>query len=203
MSESAPEPSDAQAEQMLAEAITSVEPSASEQGASGVGPNGFPLNTPVADMAPEHQAAYHQHHARKHEQRVKAYGQYTPDQVKTMAARLAEIEDAQKTEQQRLEERASAAERQAAQLQAANARLLAAARHSIPADLIDLLGDGDEEQINERARLLAERLAAAVPPPAPTPPASSRPVESLKPGAAPAASEPDPDAWLRRMAGRP
>jgi hypothetical protein len=202
MSESTPETSDAQAEQMLAEAVASVEPSAPEQGASGVGPNGFPLNTPVADMAPEHQAAYHQHHARKHEQRVKAYGQYTPEQVKTMASRLAEIEDAQKTNEQRLEDRASAAERQAAQLQAANARLLAAARHAIPADLIDLLGDGDEEQINERARLLAERLAAAAPPATPAPLASTRPVESLKPGAAPAASEPDPDAWLRRMAGR-
>jgi hypothetical protein len=202
MSESAPETSDANAEQMLAEAVASVEPSTSEQDSSSVGPDGFPLNTPVADMAPEYQAAYWRHHAQKHEKRVKGFGQYTPDQVKTMATRLAEIEDAQKTEQQRLQERATTAEQRAAQLESANARLLAATRHGIPADLIDLLGDGSEEQIEQRAVLLAEKLAAAVPTPTPTPPPTSRPVESLKPGAAPAASEPDPDAWLRRLAGR-
>lgn len=202
MSESAPETGDVQVEQMLADAVASVEPSAPEQSASGVGPDGFPLNTSVADMAPGHQAAYWRYHAQKHEKRAKGFGQYTPDQVKTMASRLAEIEDAQKTEQQRLEERATIAERETAQLRAANARLLAAATYSIPADLIDLLGDGDEDTINERARLLAEKLTAATPAPTPAPPASIRPVESLKPGAAPSASEPDPDAWLRRLAGR-
>lgn len=202
MSESAPETSDAQIEQMLAEAVASVEP-APEQAAPAAGSESFPPNTPVADMAPEQQAAYWKHHAQKHERRAKGYGQYTPDQVKTMASRLAEIEDAQKTEQQRLEERAAAAERQAAQLQAANARLLAAATYGIPADLVDLLGEGDDEQISDRARLLAEKLTASAPQPTPAPPMSTRPVESLKPGAAPTASEPDPDAWLRRMAGRP
>lgn len=202
MSETASEASDAQVERMLTEAVSSVESASPDQAASAAGPDGFPLNTPVADMVPEQQAAYWRHHAQKHEKRVKGFGQYTPDQVKMMASRLAEIEDAQKTEQQRLQEQATAAEQRATQLQAANARLLAAATYGIPADLIDLLGEGDEEQINERARLLAERLAAAVPPPTSTAPVNSRPVESLKPGAAPAASEPDPDAWLRRMAGR-
>lgn len=202
MSETAPENGDAPVEQMLAEAVASVEPASPERPASAAGSEGFPLNTPVADMAPEQQAAYWRHHAQKHEKRTKQYGQYTPEQVKAMATRLTEIEDSQKTEQQRLQEQATAAERRAAQLQAANARLLAAATYGIPADLIDLLGEGDEEQISERARLLAEKLAAVAPAPAPTAPASNRPVESLKPGAAPAGSEPDPDAWLRRLAGR-
>ncbi|MFB4265309.1 hypothetical protein [Nonomuraea sp. GTA35] len=207
MSETAPETGDAQAEQqMLAEAVASVDSASSpERPASAAGSDGFPLNTPVADMAPEQQAAYWRHHAQKHEKRTKQYGQYTPEQVKAMATRLTEIEDSQKTEQQRLQEQATAAERRAEQLQAANARLLAAATYGIPADLIDLLGEGDEEQIGERARLLAEKLAAVTPastPAPPAPPASNRPVESLKPGAAPSASEPDPDAWLRRLAGR-
>jgi len=35
------------------------------------GANGFPENTPVKDMTAEQQAAYHQHHARKHEGRSK------------------------------------------------------------------------------------------------------------------------------------
>lgn len=202
MSETAPENGEAQTEQLLAAAVASVEPSTPDQAASAAGPDGFPQNTSVADMAPEQQAAYWKHHAQKHEKRTKQYGQYSPEQVKAMATRLTEIEDSQKTEQQRLQEQATAAERRAAQLQAANARLLAAATYGIPADLIDLLGEGDEEQISERARLLAEKLTAATPAVS-TPPPSARPVESLKPGAAPAGGgEPDPDAWLRRLAGR-
>lgn len=202
MAETAAENGDAQVQQMLAEAVASVEPASPEQAASAAATDGFPLNTPVADMAPEQQAAYWRHHAQKHEKRAKQYGQYTPDQVKEMASRLAEIEDSQKTEQQRLQEQATAAERRAAQLQAANARLLAAATFGIPAELIDLLGEGDEEQISERARLLAEKLTAAAPTPQTAAPVNSRPVESLKPGAAPAGRESDPDAWLRRMAFR-
>ncbi|TMS00183.1 capsid assembly scaffolding protein Gp46 family protein [Nonomuraea basaltis] len=174
-------------EQMLAEAVSTPELSAPESQAQEP-------DTGTAPKDWQAEATKWKSLARKHESTAKTHAD--------AAKRLAEIEDAQKTEQQRLQEQATAAEQRATKLQAANARLLAAATYGIPADLIDLLGDGDEEQINERARLLAERLAAAVPPPASTAPVNSRPVESLKPGAAPAASEPDPDAWLRRMAGR-
>ncbi len=41
----------------------------------------FPANTPVKDMKPEEQAAYWQDKARKHEDRVKAYGDVTPEKL--------------------------------------------------------------------------------------------------------------------------
>ena len=76
---------------------------------------------------------------------------------------------------------------------------MAAAIHNIPPDLIDLLGDGTDEEITARAELLAKKLAAAQQPA----PAQTRPVESLTPGAKPASQpKPDPDAWLRALAGR-
>lgn len=181
MSESVPEV-DVQAEQMLAEAVATVEPTEVQE---------KPDTGTSKDW--EAEAAKWKALARKHETTARGNAD--------AAKRLAEIEDAQKTEQQRLQDRATAAEQRAAHLQAANARLLAATTFGIPAELIDLLGEGDEEQITERARLLAEKLTA-VPAPTPAPPVSTRPVESLKPGAAPSASDPDPDAWLRKMAGR-
>ena len=109
--------------------------------------------------------------------------------------------DSQKTEQQKLAEAKAAAEKDLADLRSANARLMAAATHEIPVELIDLLGTGTEEEIDARAKLLAERLTA--PPPIERP-ASTRPVESLTAGGQPADDPPplDMDAYLRRMAGR-
>ncbi|MFD9949692.1 hypothetical protein ACFWYW_55600 [Nonomuraea sp. NPDC059023] len=186
MSETAPE-IDADVEQTLAEAIETVEPSETpeqaepDKGAVKPGPT-------AADVAKWKALA------RKHETAAKANAD--------AAKRLAEYEDAQKTEQQRMQDRAQSAEKQLAALTAQNARLMAATVHGIPAELIDLLGDGTEEQINERAELLAAKLAAVVPPVAPAAPPQTRPVESLKPGAAPGGSDPDPDAWLRSLAHR-
>lgn len=109
-------------------------------------------------------------------------------------------QDAQKTEQQRLTEAKEAAERELGDLRSTNARLMAAATHNIPPDLIDLLGGGTDDEINARAEILAERLKATAPVPTPT---SGRPVESLTPGASPGSSAPaDPNAWLRKLAGR-
>lgn len=140
--------------------------------------------------------------SRKHEQAAKANA--------NAAQKYAEWEESQKTEQQRLSDAKAAADRELTDLRSANARLMAAATHNLPADLIDLLGSGTDEEIDARAKLLAEKLAAVAPQPAapepakPTPsPTASRPVESLTPGAKPASAEPeDPNAWLRRMAGR-
>lgn len=186
MSETAPETGDVQAEQMLAEAIASVEPAAAEQ----VNPD-----TGAAKSVDwEAETSKWKALARKHEQSAKANAD--------AAKRLTAIEDAQKTEQQRLQERAQAAERELTALQSANARLRAATVYGIPAELVDLLGDGGEEQINERAELLAAKLASSAPAPTSATPPPTRPVESLKPGAAPAGADPDPDAWLRHLAGR-
>lgn len=127
-------------------------------------------------------------------------------QLKDLNTRLQQFEDSQKTELQKAIERAEAAEKGATSMRVANARLMAAATHNLPADLIDILGDGTEEEIDARAKLLAEKLAGAAPKPDPQAdpkPASTRPVESLTPGAKPA-SQPkeDPDAWLRALSGR-
>ena len=129
--------------------------------------------------------------------------------LKEAEPQLAEYKqylDSRKTEQERLAEAKSAAEARLAEVMATNARLMAAATHGIPAELIDLLGAGTEDEIDARARLLAERLAAPsdpTPPAAPRP-ASTRPVESLTAGGRPADDPPplDMDAYLRRMAGR-
>jgi transposase-like protein len=203
------------APEATAAAAENVEPAPQEpdEAAVQVGPDGYPLNTRVADMAPEHQLAYWRHQAKKHEKSVKSYGKHTPDEVKAMAARIAEIEDAQKTEQERIAERLAAAEQRAAQAEIARARLLAAAAYDIPASLLDRMGGTTEDEINEAAEALsqeieaevARRVAAMPQPPAPQPepepepvPARVRPVESLRPGAMPASDEPpDPNEAFR------
>ncbi len=121
-------------------------------------------------------------------------------QLSELQARLQQFEDRDKSELQRATERAQGFEQQLTTMRETNARLMAAATHNIPPELIDLLGGGTEDEINARAEILAERLKAAAPPPAP---ASARPVEALTPGAAPASATPaSPDAWIRQMAGR-
>lgn len=103
--------------------------------------------------------------------------------------------DSRKTEQERLTEAKEAAERELTELRTVNARMAAAATHGLPQDLLDFLGTGTPEEIDERARLLAERLTASTP--APTAaveesrPVARRPVESLTPGARPASDVPD------------
>lgn len=142
--------------------------------------------------------------ARSHENRhLSALGFKSKDEIEQLrqaAQKYSEFEDAQKSEVQKAQERAQTFEQQLADERSQNARLLAAATHSIPPDLIELLGSGTAEEINARAEALAERLKAASPPASP---ASQRPVESLTPGAAPSSAAPtDPDAWIRKLAGR-
>ncbi|MFD5384249.1 hypothetical protein ACFWMG_04630 [Streptomyces sp. NPDC127074] len=139
--------------------------------------------------------------ARQHENKhLGALGFKSKDELeglRTAAEKYREFEEAQKTEIQRATERAQTVEQQLAEMRATNARLMAAATHNIPPDLIDLLGTGSDEEINQRAETLAERLKASTSPP------SQRPVESLTPGASPASAAPvSPDAWIRGMAGR-
>jgi hypothetical protein len=124
-----------------------------------------------------------------------------------LRARLQQHEDAEKTELQKAQEAAKRYEQELTTTRVANARLMAAVAHDLPPDLIDLLGDGTDEEIDARAKLLAEKLAATAPAPAaePAKPTATptRPVEALKPGGRPATQEPeDPNAWLRRLAGR-
>ena len=129
------------------------------------------------------------------------------NEAKPQLDEYAQWKDSQKTEQQKLQDAKEAAERELTDLRSANARLMAAATHNLPPELIDLLGTGTEDEIDARAKLLAEKLAAAAPPPASEPerkpPASTRPVESLTAGGQPAGQKSlDMDAILRQMSGR-
>lgn len=62
----------------------------------------FPANTPVKDMKPEEQAAYWQDKARKHEDRVRKYGDMTPEKI----AELRQERDDLLTKGQTAEEKA-------------------------------------------------------------------------------------------------
>lgn len=189
---------DAAAEQALADAITQPEPPDGQEQTHEQTPDQTRTD-PWA--SPEV--------ARKEIEKLRREAAGYRTKLRDAEPQLAEYKkylDSQKSEQERLAEAKSAAEARLAEVMATNARLMAAATHGIPAELIDLLGGGTEEEIDARARLLAERLTA---PPDPAPPAAARPagtrpVESLTAGGRPADDTPplDMDAVLRRMAGR-
>lgn len=73
------------------------------------------------------------------------------------AKRLAELEDAQKTESERLAARAQAAEERAAKAEADAARQLAALKHKLDADDLDLLKYIPADEVEEYAARLAAR----------------------------------------------
>lgn len=99
--------------------------------------------------------------ARKNEQRAKENAE--------AAQRLTEIEEAQKTEQQKLADAAEQARREAAETAAELAKLRAAVKHGLSDDDLDLLGTGTAEEIEARAERLAARLKGT---PSPTAPSS-------------------------------
>lgn len=128
------------------------------------------------------------------------------------AKRLAELEESQKTEQQKIADRATAAERERDEAKADGLRYKAAAKHGIGEDYFDLLGTGDEEAIQGRAervggllklateneQLKAENEALKAGKPVPN---GGRPTEQLRPGATPTTpgSPTDnsyPSSWL-------
>lgn len=126
--------------------------------------------------------------------------------LKAQAAKLAEIEDAQKTEQQRLTERAdqeaqarSAAEQRAQELEVQLLRQkVAIAKGLTPAQAGRLQGSSEEEIAADADELLAAFTAASPQTPARTP------VAQLQPGAIPPGSAvaPDMNAWMRQRAPR-
>lgn len=143
----------------------------------------------------------------------KAASRKTEADAKKNALRLAEFEDAQKTEAQRLADRASAAEQRAAEAEGRYHRTLAAATYGLSPSLIDMLGGSTEDEINASAESLAaeinsrvaEQLAAQAAAAAAANGAANgsastasaaaaaararRPVESMRAGAAPAAAD--------------
>ena len=113
------------------------------------------------------------------------------EDLKAKAARLDELEEAQKTEQQKQADALAVAQKAAAAAAAETVRYKAAAAHGIGPDDFNLIGSGDEADVMARAervgqliaaeRELAELKESRNPPPPPT----SRPRPGLRPGAAP------------------
>lgn len=91
-----------------------------------------------------------------------------------------ELEDAQKTEAQRLAEQLAAAQADATQARSETLRLRVATAKGLPAALAARLQGATEEEMSADA----DALLAAFPQP-PAPPAGRTPVEALRPGALP------------------
>jgi hypothetical protein len=102
--------------------------------------------------------------ARAEAEKWKALARKHEGNAKTNAAKakqLDAIEDANKTETQKLTEAREAAETAAAEAQAELARHQAALKHGLSEDDLALLGTGTPEEIADRAARLAQRLKGA------------------------------------------
>lgn len=133
-------------------------------------------------------------------------------ELKAKADRLAEIEESQKSEQQRHADAAAKAQRDAEDARAEALRYKAAATHKVDPDYFDLLGNGDEDTISSRAErvggllalrteneaLKAELEALRSGRPAPT---NGRPTTALKPGATPEHAQTEDDALYAALYG--
>lgn len=101
--------------------------------------------------------------------------------------KVREFEDRDKTDSQRAQEGLAEASRERDEALAEAARLRAAIDHGLTADDLELLGTGTPEEIEERAKRLAARLASGVRRPDPTLGSTGQTVA-------------DPDQWLREAA---
>lgn len=99
--------------------------------------------------------------ARKNEARAKENAE--------KAQRLDALEEANKTEQQKLSDAADLARKEAAETAVELAKLRAAVKHGLSDDDLELLGTGTAEEIEGRAERLAARLKGAAAPAHPAP----------------------------------
>lgn len=153
---------------------------------------------------PEQEIAHWKEMARKNEQRAKA----NADKAQQFDA----YQESQKTELQKAIDRANRAEEEAQAAKAERFRLAAASSYELPPEIAALLVGGTEEEINanaerfakainERAEALSSRNGNGQPQRQP----GGRPVESLRPGAAPASQVSDPkdlNSVFRGVIGR-
>lgn len=135
--------------------------------------------------------------ARKHENASKtnaAAAKANADAAKKLAA----LEDSQKSEQQKLTDRLSAAEVELAQYRTREVRMNAAVAAGLPGEMAKFITEVEPDAALEQAQELAKHLKAAAPTPVEPKPAD------LRQGARGAAAKPagDPNAWLRNLAGR-
>lgn len=119
------------------------------------------------------------------------------DELKPKADQFAALEEASKSDAQRLQEAAATAQREAETAKADAIRYKAAATHGIPADYHDLLTGSTEEEVAVKAEKISALLKAQT---AITPPAT-RTVENLRPGATPVGAESEDDVLMAQLFG--
>lgn len=118
--------------------------------------------------------------------------------AKDAEAELKTYRDAEKTDQEKLAEGKATAEKEAADARNELTRLRVAMKYELDEEDLDLLGTGTEEQIEARAKRLAERGSSSE-----GEARSGRPRERLKPGAVPSAEveETDPRKLAQQIRG--
>lgn len=129
------------------------------------------------------------------------------------AAKLREIEQQNMSELEKAQALAADAEERANTATAMHNRVMAAAAHNLPVDLIDDLGSGTEDEINERAERFARVIEEAVESRVQELTAGNdtgrngqqfsgaRPVESMRPGSSPSQGDTPTtaDQWFRQI----
>lgn len=156
---------------------------------------------PAPQPKPTETLEFWKQKAREQENRAKSNSE--------AAKRLQEIEDAQKTAEQKAAESAARSQQELLEARSDAARYKAAAKFQVPEDYFDLLGTGDEEQIVGRAERLGSliglqaengRLKAELDALKAGRPATVRPTEQLRPGATPVevplSDDSYPASWL-------
>jgi hypothetical protein len=136
------------------------------------------------------------------------------------ARELSELKKAQMTEAQRVQVERDEAIRERDEARADHSRVMAAAAHNLPVDLIDYLGTGTDEEISGRAEAIAGAIETRATELAEERvqqllqeqgngsrngfSSGARPVESMRAGSAPSggsASPRDTNAWFRGLFG--
>lgn len=138
--------------------------------------------------------------ARKWEKRAKEnFAQV--NELKPRAEQFSALEEASKSELQRIRESLEVANRERETARSDARRFRVAAEHGIDKDDLDLLGTGDEEQLTARAVRIADlrKAAAAAETTAQRPP--QRPNEQLRPGATPSGQLNEDDALYEQIYG--
>jgi hypothetical protein len=166
---------------------------------------------------PAAELAHWKEMARKHEKRAKENA--------AAAARMKQLDQSNMTEVEKAQAAQRDAERERDEARDMHARMMAAAANDLPVDLIDFLGTGTEEEINERAEMISsviEETAQAIAEQlikdqiasgklidgasrngGPVPGPGARPVESLRAGSAPAGTAPaTQEQWFRQLLGQ-
>lgn len=132
-------------------------------GQQGSDDRGFPDNTPVAEMTPEQQAAYWKHHSRQWESKAKAISQQELEELRRKAGKLDELEEANKTELEKANDRIAELGVQLAEYQTKEVRLQALTEAGLSLDLLEFITAADVETAKEQATRLKERIGASAP----------------------------------------